>query len=110
MRTDHMLHKIKTVQDSLTCFIYRFSIRSILLTGFALVIVMAILMAGLTEWSEDLAVGALSRFITVDNEISDLCLRSLAAMSNARRNEKDFILNYKEFGFSEARSRYKTRL
>ena len=48
--------------------------------------------------------------INVDNVIADLCLKSNAAMVDARKLEKDFLLNYKEFGFDESRSRYITRL
>jgi len=105
-----MWNKIRTVQGRLIPIIYRFTIRSILFTGFVLVIALAILTTLLTEWTGDQAMDALNRLITVDNEISDLCLKSNTLMSNARRHEKDFILSYKDFGFNEAKSRYISRV
>jgi signal transduction histidine kinase len=109
MRIDAICDRIKKAREMLVLLIYRFSIRSILFAGFCLVIVLGVFMTGLTEWTEDRTLHAFDRFVNVDNELSDICLKSMAAMGNARRNEKDFVLNYRDFGYDEAKSRYISR-
>ncbi|RKZ54634.1 MAG: hypothetical protein DRR16_00155 [Candidatus Parabeggiatoa sp. nov. 3] len=47
-----------------------------------------------------------SKVINVDGRIAQLNLQSQIAMLMARRNEKDYLLRYKQLGFEQARAQY----
>jgi diguanylate cyclase (GGDEF)-like protein/PAS domain S-box-containing protein len=110
MKTDVILNRLKAIKDRLALSINRYSIRTVLIAGFAAVIFSGMTTVLLTQWTASLTDRTMDRFINVDNKISDICLKSTTAMINARRHEKDFLLSYKDFGFSEARSRYISRM
>jgi PAS domain S-box-containing protein len=96
--------------DRIFATLNRFSLRSVLLASILLVVLFCALVAAFLRASQGVTYRAMDSLIEVDNAISGLCLRSNAAMAETRRLEKDFLLNYPEFGFDEARSRYVTRL
>ncbi len=82
----------------------------ILLGGFAIVIFLGLLPAMYSQWAENRSAGFVNRFIDVDHKIADLSLTSITRMIKVRRNEKDFLLTYRDFGFDEAKARYITTL
>jgi len=88
----------------------RLSLRARLLGAFALVMALSLVPAVMIEDAEEAALAALDRVVRTDKRISDLSLRGIATFLNARRQEKDFLLYYREFGFKEARARYVTRV
>ena len=88
----------------------RYPLKSLLLGSVALVVLFCLLVVVYSAREPGGRLPMVDSLITVDNVISDLCLKSTAAMVDARRLEKDFLLNYQEFGFEESRSRYITRL
>ncbi len=110
MKTDQERPVLHALPARLAAFLGRFRLRSILIGGFTILMIASIVVVVIAKWGEEHSLSLMNRFIRVDNVISDLCLKSTTAMTSARRNEKDFILNYKEFGFDEARSRYITRV
>ena len=87
-----------------------YPLKSLLLGSVAMVVLFCLLVVVYLRVSQGIAFRMVDGLITVDNAISDLCLKSAAAMIDARRYEKDFLLNYQEYGFEEARSRYITRV
>jgi PAS domain S-box-containing protein len=88
----------------------RYSLKSLLMGSVAMVVVFCVLVVAYVKVSEGITQRMTDSLVNVDNVITDLCLKSTAAMIDARRHEKDFLLNFKEFGFDESRSRYITRL
>jgi diguanylate cyclase (GGDEF)-like protein/PAS domain S-box-containing protein len=82
------------------------SLRARLLVMFTAVVVLAIVPALLMESTEREALEAMRHIVGTDMHISELALRSVALFGRARRQEKDFLLYYPEFGFKEARDRY----
>ncbi len=110
MKTDRSGTLFTAAGDRISSALSRFTIRSILFGSFAAVISIGLAMVLLVQWGEKYAFQSMNKFVNVDNVISDLCLKSNTAMTEARRNEKDFLLNYREFGFNEAKSRYITRV
>jgi diguanylate cyclase (GGDEF)-like protein/PAS domain S-box-containing protein len=79
-----------------------------ILGGFAAVILLCLLPTVFCGWAIDYSGTVLNRFIDVDEHISNLSLTSIAKMIKVRRNEKDFLLAHRDFGFNEARARYIT--
>jgi len=88
----------------------RLSLRARLLGAFVLVMALSLVPAVMIEQAEEAALAALDRIVQTDKRVSDLSLRGIATFLNARRQEKDFLLYYREFGFKEARARYVTRV
>ncbi len=88
----------------------RYSLKSLLMGSVGMVVLFCVLVIIYVRVSQGITFSMMDSLINVDNAIADLCLKSNAAMTDARRLEKDFLLNYKEFGFDESRSRYITRL
>ena len=86
------------------------SLRARLLGAFVLVMALSLVPAVMIEQAEEAALAALDRVVQTDKRVSDLSLRGIATFLNARRQEKDFLLYYREFGFKEARARYVTRV
>ena len=86
------------------------SLRAKIAAGFAVLIVLALASAGVSVMSQRQALAAVNSFLDRDNRIAELTLQSSATMLKARRDEKDFLLKVKEFGYEEARSRYVTLL
>jgi diguanylate cyclase (GGDEF)-like protein len=105
-----MSNRLSAFWKRLVLFINCYRIRTVLIAGFAAVILLGMATVLLTQWTAYLTDRTMNRFVNVDNKISDLCLRSTTAMLNARRHEKDFLLSYRDFGFSEAKSRYISRV
>lgn len=58
--------------------------------------------------SHQRALAAADAYFERYDRIADLSLKSNAAMLNARRYEKEFLLKRGEFGYEEAKSRYAT--
>ncbi len=110
MKTDPILNKLRTIRERLVLSINSYSIRTVLIAGFAAVILSGMTTVLLTQWTAYLTDRTMNRFVNVDNKISDLCLKSTTALISARRHEKDFLLSYRDFGFSEAKSRYISRV
>ncbi|HEX6364367.1 MAG TPA: hypothetical protein VFZ93_15525, partial [Albitalea sp.] len=86
------------------------SLRAKIGAGFAAVIVLAVGADVASLASHRQAVAAVNTFLDRDNRIAELTLQSSATMLRARRNEKDFLLKVREYGYDEARSRYATLL
>lgn len=91
-------------------YINRYSIKTVLISGFAAVISFGVVIVMLTQWTAYISDRAMDRFVNIDKKISDLCLKSKASVASARRYEKDFLVSYKDFGFNEAKARYINRL
>jgi diguanylate cyclase (GGDEF)-like protein len=86
------------------------SLRAKMTAGFAVLIVLALVAVGVSAMSHRQTLAAVNAFLDRDNRIAEITLESGAAILKARRNEKDFLLKLKEFGYDEARSRYVTFL
>lgn len=86
----------------------QFSLRTKLALGFGILIGL-MLIGGATALLQGVrTVAAVDAFLDGDNRIAELSLESSAAMSKARRYEKEFLLKVQVFSFEEARSRYAT--
>ena len=96
--------------DRIVSALNRYPLKSLLLGSVGLVVLFCLLVVVYLRVSQGIAFRMVDSLINVDNVITDLCLKSTAAMVDARKLEKDFLLNYREFGFDESRSRYITRL
>jgi diguanylate cyclase (GGDEF)-like protein len=88
----------------------RLSLRTLLATGFAAVIVLTLLVGLVSLFAQSRSLEAVDKLVSVVGRIADLGRGSNVAMLKARRAEKDFLLFREEFGFEEARSRYATLL
>ncbi|MBI2311401.1 MAG: EAL domain-containing protein [Betaproteobacteria bacterium] len=84
------------------------SLRAELALGFALVIVLALVAGAVSLVSQERSVAAVGKLVGIDGKVADLSFRSVAAMLNARRAEKDFLIFRRELGFVEAKARYAT--
>jgi PAS domain S-box-containing protein len=100
----------KETKKSIAAWTRRFSSKVIILGGFGLVIILGLIPALFSQWAVEHSSRVMNRFIDVDQKIADLSLKSIVIMTRVRRNEKDFLLSYRDFGFNEARSRYITTL
>jgi PAS domain S-box-containing protein len=88
----------------------RYPLKSLLMGSVTLVVLFCVLVVVSMRISERITSQMVDSLINADYVVSELCLKSNAAMIESRRLEKDFLLNYGEFGFDESRSRYITRL
>ena len=86
------------------------SLRTKLAGGFIAVVGLALIVGGVSLWSQQRARAAVEQYLDVDGRIADLSLRCTIGMIKARKNEKDFLLKEREFSFYEAKSRYGTLL
>ncbi|WP_157270971.1 GGDEF domain-containing protein [Azohydromonas aeria] len=86
------------------------SLRAQLLAGFAVLMVLTLAADGVSVLSHRRAQGALDAYVHTDHRIAKLTGDARAGLLRARRNEKDFLLRVREYGFEEARSRYVTLL
>lgn len=84
------------------------SLRARIAIGFAALIAFTLVAGGVSLASHRRALAAVETFLDRDHRIAELGMRSNAEMLKARRNEKDFLLRIKEFGYEETRSRYAT--
>jgi signal transduction histidine kinase/CheY-like chemotaxis protein len=84
------------------------NLRAQLFFGFGIVITLAAFLSGIHFISYYYNQRAVDTLLDKDVRIAELSLRSGAAMLQARQNEKDFLLRFKQFGLSEARARYIT--
>jgi PAS domain S-box-containing protein len=87
----------------------RRSVKSLLVGSTVLVVAYCALVIVLNV-SQARTIRQMDHLINVDSVVADLCLQSTAAMFDARRLEKEFLLNYQESGFDESRTRYITPL
>lgn len=84
------------------------SLRAKLVGGFSAVIVLTLLVGTVSLLSQGYARSAVESYFGTEDRIADLALKSNAVMLKARRYEKDFLLNVRELGYYEAKSRYAT--
>ncbi|MBF0558110.1 MAG: diguanylate cyclase [Nitrospirae bacterium] len=84
------------------------NVKVIILSGFAIVILLCLLPTVFSGMALEYSASVLNRFIDVDEKIAELSLTSITKMIKVRRNEKDFLLSYRDWGFNEAKSRYIT--
>lgn len=85
-----------------------FSLRAKLVGGFSAVIALTLLVGAISLLSQDYSRTAVESYFGTEDRIADLALKSNAVMLKARRYEKDFLLNVRELGYYEAKSRYAT--
>jgi diguanylate cyclase (GGDEF)-like protein/PAS domain S-box-containing protein len=88
----------------------RLSLRAELLGGFLIAVGLIAVVGVAALWSQEPSQAAFNQLIDVDGRIAELSARASAAMHEARRAEKDFLLYRTEFGFTEAKARYVTRV
>lgn len=86
----------------------RSSLRAKLTGGFAVLIGITLVVGVVSLQSQRNAGLKVEDFLDKDSMVAELSLRSKAAMLEARRAEKDFLLFQDEFGHNEARTRYAT--
>ena len=84
------------------------NLRAQLFCGFGVVITLAAFVSGIHFISHYYNQRAVDTLLDKDVRIAELSLRSGATMLQARQNEKDFLLRFKQFSFNEAKSRYIT--
>ena len=101
---------VQSTRDSTFARYHRLSLRALLATGFAAVIVLTLVVGVVSLFAQHRSIEAVDKLVAVVGRIADLSLRSNVAMLKARRAEKDFLIFQSEFGFEEARSRYTTLL
>src|SRR5437016_1113747 len=101
---------VQSTRDSTFARYHRLSLRALLATGFAAVIVLTLVVGVVSLFAQNRSIEAVNKLVAVVGRIADLSLRSNVAMLKARRAEKDFLIFQSEFGFEEARSRYTTLL
>lgn len=82
------------------------SLRAKLALGFGTLIGLILVGDGAALLSHARALTAVEAFLEGDNRIAELSLESSAAMGEARRYEKEFLLKVQVFSYEEARSRY----
>ncbi|HEY0588156.1 MAG TPA: EAL domain-containing protein [Pseudoduganella sp.] len=86
------------------------SLRAKLFIGFAALTALMLLAGAVSIASYRGALDSVRHYLSHDRRIAEFSLQSSALMLTARRNEKDFLLKVREFGYEEARSRYVTLL
>jgi len=101
---------VQDTRDNAFARYHRLSLRALLATGFAAVIVLTLVVGFVSLFAQNRSIEAVNKLVAVVGRIADLSLRSNVAMLKARRAEKDFLIFQSEFGFEEARSRYSTLL
>jgi PAS domain S-box-containing protein len=109
MRIDGTRPPRRNAPMSILAALNRFSLRSLLIGSTGLFVLFCILVVVYIRVSEGITFRMMDGLINVESVITDLCLKSNASMIDARRLEKDFLLNYREFGFEESRARYISR-
>lgn len=82
------------------------SLRTKLIGGFIALIGLTAIAGTVSMLSQYYARAAINKLIDVDDKIGDLSLKSVTSIYKARRNEKDFLLQYRKLGFNDARARY----
>lgn len=110
MRTDGAPAGRRSAGARVLSLLNRYSLKTLLLASVLLLVLFCTLVVAYVVASREITLRMTDALISVDNAIAEACLRSNAAMIDARRLEKDFLLNYREFGFDESRSRYLNRL
>ncbi len=86
------------------------SLRAKLFIGFSALTALMLVAGAVSIISHREALESVRRYLAHDRRISEYSLQSSALMLKARRNEKDFLLKVREYGYEEARSRYVTLL
>lgn len=84
------------------------SLRAKLALGFGTLIGLMLVGCGTALLGHGHILTAVESFLEGDSRIANLSLESSAAMSKARRYEKEFLLKTQFFGYEEAKSRYAT--
>ena len=85
-------------------------IRSKLLVAFIVIISLTIIISVIDLFSQHYIQNTTTDLIDIYEQISELSLKSSNAMLMARRNEKDYLLRYKQIGFTKARAKYVTNV
>ena len=83
-------------------------IRSKLILAFLTVISLTIIISIVDLLSQHYIQTTTTELLDVYEQIAKLSLKSRNAMLMARRNEKDYLLRYKQLGFAKARAQYVT--
>ena len=81
-------------------------IRSKLILAFIIVISLTVLISVVDLLSQHYIQTTTTELLDVYEQLAKLNLKSRNAMLMARRNEKDYLLRYKQLGFAKARAQY----
>ncbi len=84
----------------------RYGLRWLRIVQFAAATMAALVICGAVLWSAAEIRDAVDRLLRVHGRVAQLALRAQDALHQARRSEKDLLLNYRELGISEAKTRY----
>lgn len=84
------------------------SLRAKLAIGFGSLIGLMLLSGATALLGHQRALATVDAFLNGDNRIAELSLKSSAAMSKARRYEKEFLLKMQVFSYEESKARYAT--
>ena len=88
----------------------KLNIRNKLLLAFGIVLALTVAISATAVISQNNADAIIGELLDVHVHSSKLALHSNEAMLMARRNEKDYLLLYKDLGFEEARATYVTEV
>src|SRR5438309_1813753 len=80
-----------------------FSLRARLVGGFAGVLALTAAVSAVSFVFQEITLRSFYEVTQVDAKAADLAANSSVAMLVARRNEKDFLLRYKDYGLQEAK-------
>lgn len=98
------------IERPLQYYFGRLSLRAKLLIGFSAVTGSMLLGGAVSVASHRSAFDSVRLYLTHERRIAEYSLQSSALMLTARRNEKDFLLKVRVYGYEEASSRYMTLL
>ncbi len=85
-------------------------IRSKLILAFIIIITLTIIISVTDLLSQHYIQTITTELLDVNEQIAKLSLKISNAMLMARRNEKDYLLRYKQLGFTKARAKYVTNV
>jgi len=83
-----------------------FKIRGKLILAFLIIVSLTIIISVIDLLSQHYMQTITTELLDVYEQVARLSLKSRNAMLMARRNEKDYLLRYKELGFTKARAKY----
>ena len=83
-----------------------FKIQTKLITVFLTIIFLAIIIGIIALLSQNYIQSVVTHFFNTEGKLAKLSLETQIAMLTARRQEKDYLLRYKELGFEKARKEY----
>jgi methyl-accepting chemotaxis protein len=88
----------------------KFNLRNKLLLAFAVVLSLTVVVGITAVIGQNSAQAAVRTLISVNGRKAELVASAEIVMLQARRNEKDYLLRYKELGFDQARAKYVTQV